>query len=137
VGQFALQGPYLPLLELQARWIAGVWSAMSTAPRESAMRANVDVPPPATDAHNVLALALSEAAEVAPDIDRHPELAEPLLFGPMLPPRYRVDGPGALDTAAETFAQQLRTSPRPALDPYDLEMYAKLRLQQQLGPAKT
>jgi hypothetical protein len=26
VGQFALQGPYFPLLELQARWIVGAWS---------------------------------------------------------------------------------------------------------------
>src|SRR5205807_962999 len=25
VGQFALQGPYFPLLELQARWIVAVW----------------------------------------------------------------------------------------------------------------
>ena len=26
VGEFALQGPYFPLLELQARWIVGAWS---------------------------------------------------------------------------------------------------------------
>ena len=95
VGQFALQGPYLPLLELQARWIVGVWSGAVPAPDEQTARADVAAPPPAIDSHNVLAGLLSQAAGVAPDLRGHPELAEPLLFGPMLPPRYRLDGPGA------------------------------------------
>ena len=52
------------------------------------------------DSHNVLAVALAEAAGVAPDVRARPDLAEPLLFGPMLPPRYRLDGPGARADAA-------------------------------------
>jgi hypothetical protein len=50
-----------------------------------------------------------------------PELCEPLLFGPMLPPRYRLSGPGATPDARERFAQQLDASPRAPLDPSDIE----------------
>jgi dimethylaniline monooxygenase (N-oxide forming) len=128
IGQYALQGPYFPLLELQARWIAGVWSGHVAAPDEAAMRAAVAQPPPATDSHNLLALELSEAAGVAPDADLHPELADDLLFGPMLPPRYRLDGWGAMPDAARLYAEQLATSPRPLVDPEDLALLSILGL---------
>ena len=59
IGQFALQGPYLPLLELQARWITGVWSGEIPAPDESAMRVSVASAPPAVDSHHMLALTLA------------------------------------------------------------------------------
>ena len=44
---------------------------------------------------------------MAPDLLARPELTEPLLFGPMLPPRYRLDGPGATPEAPALFAEQL------------------------------
>ncbi len=112
LGQFALQGPYLPLLELQARWVVGVWAGAVPPPTEQEMRASVGQTPPAVDSHHVLALALAEQAGVVPDVARRPELAEALQFGPMLPVRYRLDGPGALPDAAERFAAQLLSSPR-------------------------
>ena len=86
IGQFALQGPYFPLLELQARWIVNCWSGSGPAPDDPAARTDVASPPPPIDSHNMLAVALADAAGVAPDVRAHPELAEPLLFGPMLPP---------------------------------------------------
>ena len=129
VGQFALQGPYLPLLELQARWIANVWSGLVPAPDMSVMRASIAEPPPAIDSHNLLAVSLSSLAGVAPDFDAHPTLAEPLLCGPMLPPRYRLDGPGALPGAAGEFTEQLATSRRPPVDPHDIEMLPQLGLR--------
>src|ERR1700712_698565 len=95
IGQFALQGPYFPLLELQARWVVGVWAGALPAPPPAGMAAGVATPPPAIDSHHVLALTLSEQAGVAPDVRAQPELAEALLFGPMLPARYRLRGPGA------------------------------------------
>ena len=75
VGQFALQGPYFPLLELQARWIVGAWSGNGPALDERAAKAGVDSPPPVIDSHNVLALALADAAGVTPDVRGRPDLA--------------------------------------------------------------
>jgi hypothetical protein len=120
VGEFALQGPYFPLLELQARWIVGAWSGDGPEPDEAAARAGIASPPPAIDSHNVLAMALAEAAGVAPDVRARPDLAEPLLFGPMLPPRYRLDGPGARADAAASFRDQLAASPRAAVEADDI-----------------
>ena len=78
------------------------------------MRARASPQPrPPLDAHNALALTLAEELGVAPDPLEWPELAEPLLFGPMLPPRYRLDGPGrAGRRRADRFAEQLAASPR-------------------------
>ena len=55
-----------------------------------------------------------------PDLEARPELAEPLLFGPMLPPRYRLDGPGAQAEAEARFREQLAASPRAPVDPAHL-----------------
>ena len=123
IGQFALQGPYFPLLELQARWLAGLWSGTITAPAEPAMQESVRRAPPAVVPHHLVALALAEAAGVAPDLARRPELVEPLLLGPMLPPRYRLDGPGADPLAAALFATQLAASPCAPVEAEDLAFW--------------
>ncbi len=128
IGQFALQGPYLPLLELQARWIIAIWSGQIPAPNESAMRASLAVPPPAVDSHNMLAVILADVAGVAPDLRARPELAEALLFGPMLPPRYRLDGPGALPDAAAEFTAQLAAARRARTEPDDVAALGSLGL---------
>jgi dimethylaniline monooxygenase (N-oxide forming) len=119
VGQFALQGPYFPLLELQARYIAHVWSGALPEPDEADMRRSVAAAPPPVDAHHMLAVELAEAAGVAPELDARPGLVEPLLFGPMLPQRYRLDGPGSRPEAAAEYARELRRSPRATVDPAD------------------
>jgi dimethylaniline monooxygenase (N-oxide forming) len=94
LGQFVLHGPYFPVLELQARWLAAVWSG----------RRRIEQVPPvpllAHYPHHMLACAFAEAAGVAPDADARPDLAEALRSGPMLPERYRLDDP----VAAERFA---------------------------------
>ena len=126
VGQFNLQGPYFPLLELQARWIANTWSGEGPGLDDAAARAGIASPAPAVDSHNVLALALSESAGVAPDLRSRLDLAEPLLLGPMLPPRYRLDGPGARSDAAPTFLDQLAASPRAAAEPDDIAALVEL-----------
>jgi dimethylaniline monooxygenase (N-oxide forming) len=128
VGQFTLQGPYFPLLELQARWIAGQWSGRLPPLDEAVMRRAIASPPPALDPHNVLAVALADAAGVAPDLHARPDLIEPLLFGPMLPPRYRLDGPGARPDAADLFLAQLAASPRAAVEPDDVLALADVGL---------
>ena len=40
---------------------------------------------------------------------------------PLLPPRYRLSGPGAAPDAAARFAEQLAASPRSPVDPADLD----------------
>ena len=123
IGQFLAQGPYFPLLELQARWIAAVWSGEVALPgRRPSCGSAIAQPRPPLDAHNALALTLSEELGVAPEPIDWPELCEPLLFGPMLPPRYRLSGPGATaGCAPRLFARQLAASPRAPVDPLDVE----------------
>ena len=121
IGQFLAQGPYFPLLELQARWIVALWAGDVAPPDTQVMRRAIALPPPALDAHNVLAITLAEELGVAPDLLARPELTEALLFGPLLPPRYRLDGPGARGDAGEHFAEQLAASPRAPVDPADVE----------------
>ncbi|HKG64879.1 MAG TPA: FAD-dependent oxidoreductase [Solirubrobacteraceae bacterium] len=121
MGQFLAQGPYFPLLELQARWIVALWSGDATLPGEAEMRTVIAQPRPPLDAHNALALTLAEQLGVAPEPVAWPELAEPLMFGPLLPPRYRLSGPGAMPGAAAHFAEQLAASPRAPVDPADLD----------------
>jgi dimethylaniline monooxygenase (N-oxide forming) len=132
IGQFLAQGPYWPLVELQARWIAAVWSGEATLPGDARMRDVLARPRPPLESHNALALTLSEELGVAPDPLDWDDLGEPLLFGPMLPPRYRLTGPGASpETARRLFSEQLAASPRAAVDPAD-EAFAQ---DQMLVPA--
>ena len=60
VGQFLAQGPYFPLLELQARWIVATWAGEAAPPAEAHMRRGVAEPAPPLDPHNLLALTLAE-----------------------------------------------------------------------------
>ena len=121
IGQFLAQGPYFPLLELQARWIVATWTGEVALPDEETMEAAIAQGQPPRDAHNSLALTLAEELGVAPNVENWPELAEALIFGPLLPPRYRLSGPGAMDGAADLFAEQLAASPHASVDPADRE----------------
>ncbi len=121
IGQFLAQGPYWPLLELQARWIIASWTGDVTLPDKPTMRATIAKGQPPLDAHNALALTLAEELGVAPNPASWPELSEALTFGPLLPPRYRLSGPGALTNAADLFTGQLAASPRAPIDPADLD----------------
>jgi dimethylaniline monooxygenase (N-oxide forming) len=121
IGQFLAQGPYFPLLELQARWIVATWTGQVSLPDEAKMRATIARGQTPLDAHNSLALTLAEELGVAPNVENWPELSEALTFGPLLPPRYRLSGPGAMHSAADLFAEQLAASPRAPVDPADLE----------------
>ena len=124
VGLFPAQGPFLPLLELQARWLVALWAGDAAPPADAMLRRALAVPAPPLELHNVFAGALAAELGVAPDLLARPELTEPLLFGPLLPPRYRLDGPGAQADAAGRFRAQLAASPRAPVDPADVEALA-------------
>jgi cation diffusion facilitator CzcD-associated flavoprotein CzcO len=133
IGQFLAQGPYWPLLELQARWIIAVWSGASAVPDQERMREVISARRPVLESHNALALVLSEEMGVSPDPAAWPELTEPLLFGPMLPARYRLSGPGALQSAAADFTRALATAPRAPVDPADVAMLRRFGHQPAAG----
>jgi hypothetical protein len=92
------------------------------------MRRTIAEPRPPLDAHNALATTLADELGVAPDLQSRPELTEPLLFGPLLPPRYRLDGPGASSEAEQWFTAQLAASPRAPVDPVDIEALRRFGL---------
>jgi cation diffusion facilitator CzcD-associated flavoprotein CzcO len=128
IGQFLVQGPYWPLLELQARWIFSVWSGALALPEPQHMREAIVTPRPILESHNALALMLSEESGVSPDPLAWPALSEPLLFGPMLPARYRLSGPGARASAAQDYRRALATAPRAPVDPADVEALRRFGL---------
>ena len=121
VGMYLAQGPFFPLLELQARWLVALWAGAAALPPDAVLRSALATPAAPAEVHNVFAAALAGELGVAPDLLARPELTEPLLFGPLLPPRYRFDGPGATADAVEQFGTQLAASPRAPVDAEDVE----------------
>lgn len=128
VGQFLAQGPYFPLLELQARWIVSLWDDRCPPPPDALTRETLRAPAPALEPHNMLATAIADELGVAPDVAERPDLAEPLVFGPLLPARYRLDGPGAQPGAEQLFRTQLAASPRAPVEPADVDALRELGL---------
>jgi dimethylaniline monooxygenase (N-oxide forming) len=126
IGQYILIGPYVPCVELQARWIAMVWSGVRELPPRERMRRGIEawrdmrqmtstlfLPP--------LAVALSQEAGVAPDLAARPEITRHLLFGPLAPAQFRLDGHGWRADALDRFKQALGafggdTSPVPTAE---------------------
>jgi dimethylaniline monooxygenase (N-oxide forming) len=110
VGMFDQIGPYFPTLELQARWIAYTLSgATRLPPREqmqlgiSAYRARRGLPQ-ATPMHRA-AIHFAREAGVEPDVERWPDLARILFFGPLSPSSFRLSGRDALPDAPERMLQ--------------------------------
>ena len=54
--------------------------------------------------HDMVQL-FAQAAGVEPEMLKRPELAKALLFGPLSPVQFRMDGHGKLHDAAERFAE--------------------------------
>ena len=104
-GLWDQSGPYFPPIELQARWIAYTWSGAVPAPSDDEMTAGISAyrtrrELPQKTRMNVVALEFARAAGVEPSIDRWPDLAIPLLFGPLSPVSFRLEGRDALPDAA-------------------------------------
>jgi hypothetical protein len=112
IGQYSLVGPYAPCVELQARWIAMVWSGVRELPPRDRMARGIEewrevrkttstllLPP--------LAVALSQEAGVAPDLAARPEITRHLLFGPLAPAQFRLDGHGRRADALELYKQAI------------------------------
>ncbi|OBA86272.1 dimethylaniline monooxygenase [Mycobacteriaceae bacterium 1482268.1] len=110
VGMWDQSGGYFVPLELQARWIAYTWSGAIAQASDAEQRA-------AIDAHrarrgmtqktrmNLAALMFARAAGVEPDLDDWPDLRRALLFGPLAPSCFRLQGRDALPDAAVRFGR--------------------------------
>jgi hypothetical protein len=110
-GLIAQTGPYFPVLELQARWIAYAWSGVCPAPSAEDLQTGVEgyratrgkVP---LRPMNAVALMFARRAGVEPDLARHPALGRALLFGPLSATAFRLGGPDALADTADRIAEE-------------------------------
>jgi dimethylaniline monooxygenase (N-oxide forming) len=110
-GLWDQAGPYFPPIELQARWIAYSWSGAVPAPSQDEMTAGVAASRarrglPQKGRMNVVSLQFARAAGVEPSLARWPRLAMPLLFGPLSPVSFRLEGRDALPDAPARVADE-------------------------------
>lgn len=112
IGLYLQIGGFFPTLELQARWITGCWSGHIVWPDPIEMLAWIkdfqqrkDRQPMAMS--HQTSLLFASAAGVEPELDRYPELAGPLLFGPLVPSQFRLQGHGKKDNARQLYLQNV------------------------------
>jgi cation diffusion facilitator CzcD-associated flavoprotein CzcO len=110
VGMWEQSGGYFVPLELQARWIAYTWGGAVPAPSAPDQRAAVDGHRaqrglPQKTRMNLATVAFARAAGVEPHLDNWPHLRRALLFGPLAPSCFRLEGPDALPDAPARFAR--------------------------------
>ena len=100
IGLYPLIGPYFPVLELQARWLAYLWAGLRPMPSMATMEEGVsaararrsgprDVP------MHALATLFASHAGVEPRPAAWPALERALWFGPLSPASFRLTGPDA------------------------------------------
>lgn len=113
VGLYCQAGPYFPTLELQARWVSMAFSGARPLPSRETMQAGVAAHRKwRRHFHEVvfhdMALMFADAAGVAPDLAKRPEMARSLLFGPLSPVQFRMDGHGRTPDAEAEFTKEVR-----------------------------
>ena len=111
VGMWDQSGGYFVPLELQARWIAYTWGGTIPATSETDQRLSIDVYRSKRGMSqktrmNLVALTFARAAGVEPQLDNWPQLRRALLFGPLAPSCFRLEGPDALPDAPVRFARE-------------------------------
>ena len=111
VGMIPQTGPYLPVLELQARWLAYAWGGACPAPSEEHMaRALAEYRAarsgPLIQPMHAIALRFARLAGVDADPSDWPEIARALLFGPLSAASFRLTGPDALPDAETLIARE-------------------------------
>ena len=102
-------GPFFPVAELSARWIAYVWSGVRPMPSREEMLAGIAAyrarrGGPQTVPMHVAAVMFARLAGVEPDLTQWPDLLRALMFGPLAPAGFRLEGPDALPDAPQRMA---------------------------------
>lgn len=110
MGMWDQSGGYFVPLELQARWIAYTWGGAVPEPSAAAGRSAIDAYRARRGLSqksrmNLVALMFARAAGVEPNVDDWPHLRRALLFGPLAPSCFRLQGPDALPDAPVHFSR--------------------------------
>ena len=110
IGQYLQSGSFFPSLELQARWITGAWSDNIPAAGQAAMLdwiANFKKTKSQATMSGLheMACLLAKAAGFEPDLNAFPDLAGALLFGPLLPSQFRLQGHGSKSDAKAVYLE--------------------------------
>jgi hypothetical protein len=110
VGMWDQSGGYFVPLELQARWIAYAWGGVTSPSDEADQRAAVASYRARRGSSqktrmNLVALTFARAAGVEPRLQHWPDIQRALLFGPLAPSCFRLEGPDALPDAQARFAR--------------------------------
>jgi hypothetical protein len=113
VGLYEQVGPYYPVLELQARWIAYTMSGAIASLSKEELEAGVAAyrarrGSPQIVFADTMAILFARAAGVEPELERWPDLARPLMFGPLTPMSFRMSGRDSLPDAPRRFAAEAR-----------------------------
>jgi cation diffusion facilitator CzcD-associated flavoprotein CzcO len=108
VGMWDQSGGYFVPLELQARWVAYTWGGVVPRRSETELRSAVEAyrarrGTSQKSRMNLVALLFGRAAGVEPNPDDWPDLRRALLFGPLAPSCFRLQGPDALPDAPARF----------------------------------
>lgn len=111
VGMWDQSGGYFVPLELQARWVAYTWAGVVPSPGRTAQQTAITAYRarrglPQKTRMDLAAIGFARAARCEPDLADWPDLRRGLLFGPLAPSCFRLNGPDALSVAAETFARE-------------------------------
>ena len=110
VGMWDQSGGYFVPLELQARWIAYTWGGTIPEASETEQRSAIDAYRARRGMSqktrmNLVALTFARAAGVEPHLENWPHLCRALLFGPLAPSCFRLEGPDALPDAPDRFVR--------------------------------
>jgi dimethylaniline monooxygenase (N-oxide forming) len=111
MGMWDQSGGYFVPLELQARWIAYTWGGTIPATSETDQRLSIDAYRSKRGMSqktrmNLVAVTFARAAGVEPHPDNWPLLRRALLFGPLAPSCFRLEGPDAQPDAPVRFARE-------------------------------
>jgi dimethylaniline monooxygenase (N-oxide forming) len=110
VGMWDQSGGYFVPMELQARWIAYSWGGVIPMTSEADQRSSIAAYRSRRGMSqktrmNLAALTFARAAGVEPQLGDWPGLRRALLFGPLAPSSFRLEGPDALPDAPDRFAR--------------------------------
>ena len=133
IGLYPLIGPYFPVLELQGRYLAYVWSGLVAATREQ-LAQGVAVYRAGRGGRqsrlmHLMAIRFARLAGVEPRPAQAPMLARALLFGPLTATSFRLQGRDALAGAAAVVADEAAcfgAIADPALTPAERDQLSRL-----------
>lgn len=140
LGKYMLIGSYLPVLELQARWVAMQWAgALPEIPTDE-LRRGVDEHRASREVSADVQLMdllfyLVDKIGAEPDLNKWSKYAHPLLFGPLVPSQFRLDGHGSSEEAEAMYRDAVSRFGDLYRDPVSSEQLDQLRdLASKLGP---